>query len=314
MKTEHGADLSASVKARLLNIARDRREEFQLVLTRYAAERLLYRLSISSYRQQFVLKGATLFAYWTGDIHRPTRDLDLLGYGDPQIAHLVDVFIAICTEAVAGDGLVFLADTVRGDAIKAEDEYEGVRITLASMLGKARIPVQIDVGFGDAVTPGPEEAQLPTLLNMPAAHLLAYPRETTIAEKCEAMVHRGMSNSRLKDFYDLWYLATHFDFDGASLARAIAATFERRRTTLPSEMPPALKPAYYSDPSRQDQWRRFLQKSNLPTGNYPTLEQIMLVLQDFVMPPIIAISSRSVFAKTWQHNQMVWSNAQQDQP
>src|SRR5579859_3719286 len=149
MKTERGPDISASVKARLLNIARARHEEFQLVLTRYAAERLLYRLSRSSHRQQFILKGATLFAYWTGDIHRPTRDLDLLGHGDPQIAHLVDVFTAICAQGVDEDGLVFLADTISGDVIRAEDEYEGVRITLMSMLGKARIPLQIDIGFGD---------------------------------------------------------------------------------------------------------------------------------------------------------------------
>ena len=237
--------MAASVNARLLQLARQRKVEFQLVLTLYANERLLYRLSLTTGTQSFVLKGATLFALWTGEAHRPTRDLDLLGHGNPQTSHIVEVFKQICQEQVEDDGLQYLPETVTGAVIKEGEEYEGVRIKLIAKLGGITIPVQIDVGFGDAITPAAQEAEMPTLLAMPAAKLLMYPRETVVAEKCQAMVKLGLANSRVKDFYDLWYLATHFDFDGVLLTEAIAATFQRRETELPSEVPLGLTSAYY---------------------------------------------------------------------
>lgn len=307
MRREQPRDLSASVRARLLQIAKERHEEFQLVLTRYAADRFLYRLSRSVHRETYLLKGATLFAYWTGEFHRVTRDLDLLGAGDPQISSIVATLAEVCEEPVEDDGLEFLSETVTGTTIKAEDEYEGVRVTLTAMLGKARIPLQIDIGFGDAVTPAPQEAELPAMLNLPSAHVLAYPRETVIAEKCEALVHLGLGNSRLKDFYDLWYLAAHFDFEGAVLARALAATFNRRQTSLPSQTPAALTPLYYEDAARQAQWRAFLRKSSLPSDSVESLEDTIKVLLVFLMPLFDAIGSHASFDRLWRHEEMVWS-------
>ena len=306
MTTERPKDMSASVKTRLLQISRERREEFQSLLTRYAAQRFLYRLSRSPHRHDFVLKRATLFAHWTGDIHRPTRDLDLLGYGDPQISHIVEVFKTLCEEPVEEDGLDFLPATVKGTTIKDGEEYEGVRITLTAMLGKAKIPLQIDVGFGDVITPTAEKATLPAMLNMPPAELFAYPRETVVAEKCQAMVKLAMANSRLKDFYDLWYLATNFDFDGSMLAEAVAATFERRETSLPSETPIGLTPIYYEDVARQAQWRAFSNKSNLPGSQMPSFTDIVAVLIAFLMPLLTALNSNSSFNLHWDHSTRSW--------
>jgi predicted nucleotidyltransferase component of viral defense system len=200
-------NLTASVRARLMNLARQGREDFGEVLSRYARERLLYRLSASDYRERFVLKGALLFSYWAGAPHRPTRDLDLLGRGEPDMALLEEAFRDICRAEVEPDGLAFLEDSVRGERIKEEEEYEGVRLRLTAALGNARIPLQVDVGFGDAVVPAPEEVAFPTLLGMPAPQLKAYRRETVVAEKFEAMVKLGMLNSRMKDFYDVWELS-----------------------------------------------------------------------------------------------------------
>lgn len=306
MTTERPRDISASVKARLLQISKERREEFQSLLTRYAAQRFLYRLSRSAHQQNFVLKGATLFAHWTGDIHRPTRDLDLLGYGDPQIPHIVEVFKTLCQEPVEEDGLEFLPDLVRGVTIKEGEEYEGVRITLMAMLGIAKIPLQVDVGFGDVITPIAEKATLPTLLNMPAAQLLAYPRETVVAEKCQAIVKLGMANSRLKDFYDLWYLAANFDFDGSLLSEAVEATFKRRETSIPSEVPIGLTPAYYDNPARQAQWRAFSNKSNLPGNQVPSFEAIVVILTSFLIPILTSLSGKSVFNQLWDHTKISW--------
>jgi predicted nucleotidyltransferase component of viral defense system len=306
MKPEKINSRSISVKDRLLAIARERREEFQMVLTRYAINRFLYRLSQSVHHKSFILKGATLFVHWTGDLHRTTRDVDLLGFGDPSIAHLTKVFVGLCNIVEEEDGLLFLPETVIGTAIKEDDEYEGVRITLLAMLGKARIPLQIDIGFGDVITPSPEEAELPALLNMPSVRMLAYPRETVVAEKCEAIVHLGIANSRLKDFYDLWYLATHFDFDGSLLARAITATFERRGTGIPSETPTGLTPSYYATPSRGSQWTSFVRKSNLASGQIPSMQEVMELLQSFLLPILTAISGNLSFAQNWDHDERSW--------
>jgi hypothetical protein len=222
------SNVAASVRQRLLNHAKERHEDFNFVLSRFAAERLLYRLSVSEHAETFVLKGALLFLLWTGHLYRPTRDVDLLGFGDSSIKRLEDIFRDICKAKVADDGLIFAADSVQGASIREDQEYDGVRITLLAFLEKARIPLQIDVGFGDAITPEVQAVEFPLLLaspTLPAPRLNAYPRETVIAEKLEAMVTLGVPNSRMKDFSDLLTLARSFDFEGDVLVRAVRSTF-----------------------------------------------------------------------------------------
>lgn len=231
-------NLVQSIHQRLLNAARERGEELQLMLTRYGLERLLYRLTQSSHAGEFVLKGAMLFQLWTGQTYRSTRDLDLLGHGAPSAERLAKLFAEVCSISVADDGLTFAADAIRAGPIKEGDEYQGIRIHIDARLGNARIRLQIDVGFGDAVTPAPQAVSYPTLLEFPAPRLLAYPRETVVAEKFQAMTVLGIANSRMKDFYDLWTLARQFSFEGATLSAAIEATFDRRKTPLPTDAPP----------------------------------------------------------------------------
>lgn len=233
-------DLTASVRQRLLNLSRARGEDFNLVLTRYALERFMYRLSRSSHGQKFVLKGAMLFPLWGGDARRPTRDLDLLGRGQNDVPSLEQTFREVLKTDVEPDGIMFLPESVRGERIREDEEYEGVRLRFEARLGAARVSVQVDVGFGDVVTPAAEETDYPVLLDFPAPRLLAYPRETAIAEKFEAMVKLGIANTRMKDFRDVWVLSREHSFDGVTLSVAISATFRRRGTSLPDGVPLAL--------------------------------------------------------------------------
>lgn len=306
MRQERLQNMAASVKARLLEIARSRREELQSVLTRYAIERFLYRLSLSEHRSHFILKGANLFALWLGATHRPTRDVDFLGYGRDEVEIVAAAFRAICRQPVEEDGLVFEPETVKGASIRESAKYAGIRITLRALLGKASISLQVDIGFGDIVTPEVQEADLPTLLDSPKPRLLTYPRETVIAEKCEAMIDLGLSNSRLKDFYDLWYLAAHFDFEGPLLCEAIAATFKRRSTAIPALPPGALTDDYYGDASIQKQWSAFLARSALPPNNTPTLIECILLLQTFLLPLLHAVQDHIRLEATWRHESRSW--------
>jgi len=260
---EEVKNLSASVRVRLANLAQAQKEDFQELLSRYARERLLYRLSVSEYQERFILKGALLFSYWTGAPHRPTRDMDFLGHGSPEIALLEKVFRDLCQIEVQPDGLIFQPDSVRGERIKDEEKYEGVRLHVTALMDKARITLQIDVAFGDRVVPGPEEIDFPTLLDFPAPHLQSYTRESVVAEKFEAMVKLGMLNSRMKDFFDLWSLSQEFSFEGATLSNAIKTTFETRGTAVPLESPLALTPEFYEDQQKNSQWKAFLSKSRL---------------------------------------------------
>jgi hypothetical protein len=210
--------MAASVRTRLSILAKKNKEDFQFVLTRYAIERLLYRLSKTVHADEFVLKGAMLFQLWTDRAHRPTRDLDLLGRGDPSLDRLTKIFRHVCEVAVEDDGLTFAADEVSVGRIKEDQEYEGVRVGCVARIGRARIDVQVDIGFGDAITPEPEKVQYPGLLDLPVPEVAVYPRETVVAEKFQAMVMLGIANSRMKDFFDLWILARLFTFEGAILA------------------------------------------------------------------------------------------------
>jgi hypothetical protein len=205
----------------------------------------LYRLSKSGYRDRFILKGAMLFLLWGDQPHRPTRDVDFLGFGDSSETDLQAIFRELCDIPVEDDGLTLVANSVQIEVIRDATEYGGLRVRLFGDLAGARVPIQADIGFGDAVTPEPKEIEYPTLLSNPAPYLKAYPRETVVAEKYQALVHLGMANSRMKDFYDLWVIANDFDFDGLILSEAIRNTFSRRRTPLPEHMPSGLSPEFY---------------------------------------------------------------------
>jgi predicted nucleotidyltransferase component of viral defense system len=213
-------NLPASVRQRLLNLAGQSKQDFGILLTKYALERLLYRLSLSKHRGAFILKGALLFQLWTSEPYRRTRDLDLLGQGDGSADRYRKIFTELCSQEVENDGLTFLPDTIRVERIRDEEEYDGVRVLMTAHLANARIPLQIDVGFGDVISPGPVELQYPTLLPFPAPKLRAYSKESVVAEKLEAMVKLGMANSRMKDFYDLWVMARRFEFRGPVLSAA----------------------------------------------------------------------------------------------
>ena len=280
-------DIGASVRARLLNLARERGQVLDLLLTRYALERLLYRLSRSAHRNRFVLKGAMLVTTWFEDPHRPTRDLDLLGYGDPSPEAMLITWKEIC-EIVADDGITFDSEALRITPIREDLEYGGLRIRTTATMAQAKIAVTVDIGFGDAVEPGVDEIDLPVLLDLPAPRLRAYPRETVIAEKFHAMVVRGLANSRMKDFYDVWILSKSHAFD-ARLARAIAATFHRRHTEIPRALPDAFTPEFFRNPGKIQQWSAFVHDLSVAS---PTLETVISELTAFIRP--YAIEARDI--------------------
>lgn len=298
MKRETPKNLAASVRQRLLNLAQARGEDFGLVLTRYGIERFLYRLAQSEYHDQFVLKGALLFELWTQRPYRPTRDLDLEGQGENSTARMKRLFSEIMNQAVEDDGLVFDPKSLRVARIKEDQEYEGLRVTLVSRLERARIHIQIDIGFGDVIVPAPKEIQYPAMLNFPPARLRAYPREAVVAEKLEALVKLGMVNTRMKDFYDLWQLSNDFDFEGALLTDAIKATFTRRATDLPSGAPLALTEEFSRDPQKAKQWQAFLKKSGLDHDQVP-LHAMAADLKRFLVAPLQAVQGARNFAWTW---------------
>ncbi len=238
MRPSQPVNLAASVRQRLQNLSVSRGEDPNLTLTRYALERLLYRIARSEYVEQFILKGAMLFALWMESDHRPTRDLDLLGFGEASNERLTGIFHELCDVDVEPDGLTFDAGSVRVAEIREGQAYQGQRVKLIGLLGTARVPVQIDVGFGDVVTPTAKEIDYPTLLDLPAPRIRAYPPETVVAEKLQAMVALGVQNSRMRDFYDLRIIARQFSFEGATLVAAVTATFYRRLTDIPQQCQP----------------------------------------------------------------------------
>ena len=295
MKKEPIRNLAASVRERLRQLARARNEPFDLVLTKYALERLLYRLAQSDFRDRFMLKGALLFALWTDQPYRPTRDADLLGFGPSDVAGLVETFRTICG-IKCEDGLQYPAESVHGELHTEDKVYQGVRIMMTATLERVRIPVQVDIGFGDAVTPGPEEIAYPSLLEFPAATLRAYPTYTVVAEKFEAAVKLGEQNSRMKDFYDLWAMARRFEFEGEVLAKAIRNTFDRRKTALPTASPVALPDRFVERVAQQKQWVNFLAKSGIDAPAFP---EIAKVIEGFVAAPAIAAAQSQPFHAKW---------------
>ena len=289
---------AASVRQRLLNRARAEGEDFQVLLTRYVLERFLYRLGRSPYRDQFVVKGAMLFVLWEGDLHRTTRDLDLLGFGSSAIGDIEQTIREIAAVEVEDDGVEFVTETVRGGLIREEQEYEGVRVSAEARVGRARVHLQVDVGFGDAITPEATEAEFPALLDAPPPVLRAYPKETVIAEKLQALVALGMLNSRMKDFYDLWRLAQHDTFDGSLLVEAVRATFDRRGTPLPEPVPVGLTEEFATDAGKQTQWKAFTRRGRLEEE--ATLEEVITMLHAFLVPVLDAARMASAFERRWK--------------
>lgn len=257
------ANRAASIRARLKQHPDTSKQDFNLTLTQYGLERLLYRLSVSEHAPNFLLKGALLFQLWYGQSHRPTRDADLLGFGPDDVPTLIGVFRSICNIAV-DDGIVFDAESVAGSPIRKDAGYGGVRIDVRATLDGARLALQIDIGFGDAVTPAAQPITYPTLLtDAPAPTLHAYPKATVVAEKLHAVTVLGMTNTRMKDFFDLWVLLQDTTLDDAELQRAIEATFARRQTAIPGIPPIGLSDAFAEDTTKQVQWRAFLKKNKL---------------------------------------------------
>lgn len=297
----NGRNVAASVRAKLLNKARAEKRDFTLVLTRYALERLLYRLSISRHAEHFLLKGALLFDLWFDVPQRPTRDMDLLGFGLAEVPYLIEAFTELCSLDV-DDGIRFDAQSIMAEEIRKEANYAGIRVTLLGWLDGARCPVQVDVGYGDAVIPGPETVEYPVMLDeFPAPKLRAYPRYTVVAEKLEALIRLGMANSRMKDYFDLWVLARHSDFEGEVLREAIGATLSRRGTDIPTDVPFGLTEAFATDAQKRMQWQGFLKKNRLEA---PMLEQVVADLRQFLMPPLSALANGQGFSSTW--NRETW--------
>lgn len=297
------ANLSASILARLLAMAKQRGDDYNLLLNRFGMERLLARLSASPHADRFLLKGALLFALWYDTPHRPTRDADLLGFGPDDAAHLIATFREVATLDL-GDGIVFNPDSVKADAIREDNTYGGTRITLVARIGSARCALQIDVGFGDAVTPAPQTVAYPTLLGDFAPPVLrVYPVYTVIAEKYQAMVMLGQANSRMKDFFDLAVIAHRTELDGATLVAAIAATFARRQTALPTQQPLALTKQFSEDAAKQRQWQAFLNKNRIEAAS---LADTVALLADLLWPPTQVAAAESQATAAWRPESLRW--------
>ncbi len=290
-------DVGASVRARLLQLAKQRGDDFQLLLTRYANERLLYRLTKSQHGGLFLLKGAALFTLWTGHAHRATRDMDLLGFGEPSVERLRAIFTEVVALDVDDDGVVFDPSSLKVEPIREEQLYGGIRLVMIARITNAQVRLQVDVGFGDAVTPEAQVVEFPPLLDFPAPQLRAYPKETVVAEKLDAIVQLGLANTRMKDFYDVVALSNLFDFEGQLLVGAVSATFGRRGTPLPAETPTAFTSEFKDDATKNVQWMAFVRKAGIK-GAFDLKSTIELV-ELFALEPLRAATATQLFSKRW---------------
>lgn len=299
MKNKPIKNLAASVHQRLLDKARQTGRPFNELLQYFVMERFLYRLSKSKYAKNFVLKGALMLNVWERTaLPRPTLDIDVLAkrIGN-DVESVVRVVQEICTQAVEPDGITFDPARVRGQQIAEEAEYEGVRVRLGGSLGNARLSLQLDVGFGDVVIPAEEVMDYPTILDFPAPHLRGYSKESVVAEKFEAAVRHGDVNSRMKDFYDIWFLSRQFEFDGATLAEAAREVFSRRGTELSPEAV-SLRPAFAEDPSKAAQWHAFRNRNRLDAAPENFVD-LMKVVVAFLKPVAAAVSTANAFGVRW---------------
>jgi len=276
-------DVAKSVHQRLLNVRDQTGEQFNHLLMRFGMERLLYRLQAAGHGDRFVLKGAMLFALWHNVPGRPTRDIDLLGFGDPTHDRLRTIFGEACNATVIDDGLRFEAKSIQTDDIRDDQEYHGIRVRLSGFLGRARLAIQIDVGFGDALTPEPDDVEYPVILDFPAPRLRAYHPATVVAEKLNATVVLGALNSRMKDFYDMYMILKYMAIDDEILGDAIRLTFQRRNVLLPSEIPVAFTSEFLEDGNKEVQWQAFLRRSVL-TSFRLSLAEVLAELRQRLWP------------------------------
>lgn len=285
-----------SVRDRLVALAKERGTQAELLMTRYAVERLLFRLGESAYRDRFVLKGALLFDLWFDQFHRPTRDADLLGSGDDDPAAMAAVFADVAAMPV-DDGVRFDVSTVKVTEIREQAHYPGLRVTLVAYLSAARLRVQVDIGFGDVLLGEAHETEYPGLLSdLPPPRLRVYPKESVIAEKLHILTTLGIANSRLKDYYDLWVLAKQGVFEFTAVAHAVSATFRRRGTELSTHLPVGLEPDFADNAAKQAQWQGFLRKTGLVA---PSLPEVVDLLRDFLGPLVLAATDRQA-PQSWQ--------------
>jgi predicted nucleotidyltransferase component of viral defense system len=273
-------NIPTSVKDRLLNVARKEGRSFDVLLVRFALERLLYRLSISEHRDRFVLKGGMLVTVWIDDDNRVTRDADFLGHGNADPDQLIVDFRQIM-EIKADDGIVFDVEALSAGVIREEMEYGGVRLKTAAYLERTRIPVTIDIGFGDAMADATHRLDYPTLLDLPVPQVRSYPPASVIAEKFQAMVALGVLNGRMKDYHDLWAIPRAIAITSDDLDAAILATFKRRGTEIPQTRPPGLSPGMSGDEAKQRQWRAYAASLELEGLS---LEAIIESVWDLVGP------------------------------
>ncbi len=297
MKRPKPGNVAASIRQRLLNRAHKSDRPFNEILQYFAMERFLFRLSRSPLAERFVLKGALMLSAWGVSLTRSTKDIDLLGYVDNGIENIVAHLKDVCRQDVEPDGLDFDPGSVAGEGIAEEAEYEGVRVRFRGQLGTARISMQIDVGFGDAVVPGPVTSDYPTILDLPAPKIRGYTRESVIAEKFHTMVLRGLLNSRIRDFFDVWALSRQFDFEGPVLAKAIRETFKRRKLEI-IPRPAALSLEFASDAGKAAQWRGFLRKNRLE-GVPGELADVIKAIKGFLGPVAEALSEGREFTDRW---------------
>lgn len=292
-------NIEASVRALLQNKAKETNRPFAEVLQYYGMERFLYRFSRSEYVDKFILKGALMFTVWQVPQRRTTLDIDLSSTYDNQIAIIEKVIRDVCKVSVAPDGLVFDSQTIKGQKIKEDADYEGVRVKFRGFLERARIPRQIDVGFGDVIYPKPKTINYPVILDFPKPHLKGYPAESVVSEKFEAMVRLGLLNSRMKDFYDIWLMMRQFDFDGLKLIEALKRTFRHRKTSLPQHKPLFAEEIYNEKSDRQTLWKAFLRKGDIkhaPEKLAITAKEI----ENFLIKPLNAVKKSQEFEGKWK--------------
>lgn len=292
-------DVAASVRQRLLNVAQERGVDFNLILQRYSGERFLYRLGLSSEVDRFTLKGAALFLVWAGREFRATRDIDLLGSPPADSAAIRQSVEEICAVRCPEDGIHFDPATIRVADIREEQPDGGIRVKLRASLGTAILPLQVDVGFGDVITPERQVSEYPTLLDHPAPRVWTYPRETFVAEKFEAMVRLGPVNTRMKDFWDVAALARQFSFDGETLRTAIDETLRRRGTLLTSELPPSLRPDFYQDPARIQQWEAFQERASATVDTPSRFDEVGERVREFLAVIRESLVEDEPFTRVW---------------
>ncbi len=295
--TRNIKNTAASVHQRLLNKAKEASRPFNELLQHFAIERFIYRLSKSPHADRFILKGALMFKAWRGSASRSTMDIDLLGKIDKRLEVIIAAIKDACGMDVEADGMSFNAETVTATRITEGAEYEGVRVRVQGGLGNARVSLQIDIGFGDVIVPGPSKIVYPALLDFPAPELNGYTMESTIAEKFQAMVKLGILNSRMKDFYDIWILSRTFDFKGETLAEAVEKTFENRNTPVTID-PTAFDPSFAKDGDKKAQWQGFFRKAKLADAP-EAFEDVVEAIKMFIHPLVVSLTQERPFRSVW---------------